>query len=353
MRQRDTYALGLNRRIAVGILTRTFASFKKYDDVDMSLVLDDTDIVGNGYNGLISSNEAVLVVGVAGLSTPSTIFGRKNSVDEPLPTDVVPDMSFVKTLVALCHEYGHYLENYGSEYDVHNAISELAIIENPYYYNVMRYQLPHEIDAEHIGVNLAWDVMSKNFPYRADSCMLDYVNGRVKNGVSVIQFVRDMFRSRDEVEQAFAVAKRQSVDGHRKLLASYYTTNDMAARLMIPDRTHPFDKPYYNFYDAFAEPMSGAKKDRMIAALVLHVRPEWKHTRFELEHEDLSIEHEFGESFPETTEESRRRLLIFDDPLTLIHAIEHAKRSRRYMGDVDRALGSIDSTEHDQNDYSL
>lgn len=155
-----------------------------------------------------------------------------------------------------------------------------------------------------------------------------------------------VFQSRNEVAAAFESAKQAALDVPRKLLPRYHKSSDRASELLITNSDYPTESPYYAFFDKLIERMPGRQKDRMMAALVLHLRPEWKYIRQELFGEDLSIEHEFGIPFPESSEASRQRLGICGVPDSLKYGLLHTRDINkltcvRDTSDLDRMTDEI------------
>lgn len=359
----EQFRLGLNETVVVSILKQVSNRFTSYNGVKVVADFNDRVLLGKGKTGFISSKGVCLTVGIAGLSKVSEPRCRFSvfKFGESGEPRVVDDLSFVACLVTLGHEYGHYLQDYGPDYDAYDIISEISAVGNRGYYNKMSKFLPYEIDAEEVGVTMAWDVMTSIFPNYADSCMLEYMNHMARQSEYFISNNGSDFKSKTDVLSAFAKAKHDSIYESRELVSFHQFRSDVVYRLLVPDVNNLVRSPYLKFFDKITDHMTGEKKDRMMAALMIHVRPGLLSIREELQHEDLSVEHEFGLPFPETSEESCRRLSIpylpdLSGPLDSKSELSDTKVvSRRSTCELDRAYHDIIASDMEagRDDYSL
>lgn len=318
---------------------------KDYGGVHVEPVFNDRVFVGRGNTQLVSPTYIKLMVGIRGLSRSSgrSVFSIFKH-DEPAK---VSDSSFIECLVTLGHEYGHYLQDCGPDFDIYDSVSGLSAVGNLGYYRDAWRFMPCEIDAESVGVGLAWDFMSGVFPESADSCMLSYVNRMARHPNYVLSNSGPEFASRSDVVDAFAKAKADSLYNPRPAKPFSQFRSDMVYRLLVPDVNNLARSPYLAFYDKLTDRMPGAEKDEMMAALVLHVQPDWQYARKEMMAVDLSIEHKFGMPFPETTEASRNRLGISGPVNWFVDSFDSVERSAgqvppsRDTSDLDSAVESI------------
>lgn len=276
-------ALGLNRRKVFGYLRRAGDALPLMSGrkIDMRFVYDRPSGEGSikNYDGNISKME----IGIVGLSGQSK-----------LPFARVDDSTFTKCLVALYHEYGHYLQDYGPDKDVSCLISETSVIGNNTYYRRAWKMLPHEIRAETVGVDLAWDAMLSTFPKQADTCMLNYINRRASETAYMLPEKQGGYRSRDEVMGAFEDAMNRSLTLPRKSLGGFFGYPDESIQLVTQGDSNFKLSPNRYHAGKLNDSVPGAQKDRMMAALVLELRPDAMDDRPLLKSENLTVEHEFG-----------------------------------------------------------
>lgn len=297
------YGLGLTKDSASVYLSRLVSDLPRYNNQEIDVTFLKGGDLGFGSCSNHDGDVSKIKVNTGGA------FDRLR-----LPWSRMDDLTFTTMVTTLYHEYGHYMQNHGPlEYRrVENAVSELSAVGNgDYYFNNWR-QLPHEISAEATGVSMAWDYMERMFPGKADACMLNYLNHRMNVSTYMIDREDGLFQSKSDVMSALHAAWDRSVYEPRVSYGDIRRQDNESVLLLDPDRQHGyvFRSPYDEFWNKLIDTMPGSQKDRKMAALVLHVRPEEKLRRPVLAQEDLSIEHEFGKPFPESTEASRKRLGI-------------------------------------------
>ena len=249
-----------------------------------SVVFDDTLSVGDGKSENFSGPTSLLNVGVNGLfEDRSSSFSKIDS------------LKFTRTVVALFHEYGHYLQNYRSDKNVACMISELSVVGNDDYYIDSWKSLPHEISAEATGVSMAWDAMSNVFPDAADACMLAYVNFRAGLKSYMLPYRVDGYSSKDEVMRAFEESMQTALYEPRLEKGGFFASKtDESVCLLQQGFSSWARSPNAYHADKLLDKVSGSKRDRMMAALVLQLHPDLLDDWPELRGEDLTVEHEFG-----------------------------------------------------------
>lgn len=275
--------LGLRRRDVLEFLNDMRRSLSTVGGRDISVIFVDTLRAGDGESRNYDKDVSDLMIGIGALSGKTTfLFSR------------VDDLTFTRTVVALFHEYGHYLQNYGPNQNLQEAVSEISAFYNPSYYLRGWKEFPHEISAEATGVMLGWNAIESVFPDKADACMLEYVNFRADNTSYMLPHKDDGYQSRDEVRQAFESAMEKSLNEPRQPQSRFLQYDDEASRLLMQGCKSRFVTPNKYHVDKLIGTMPGEQKDRMMASLVLHLHPDLLDERPILWTTDLSIEHVFG-----------------------------------------------------------
>lgn len=192
------------------------------------------------------------------------------------------------------HEYGHYLQNYGPMKHIETSVSEASVVGNKAYYISNWNRLPHEIAAEMAGVSLSWDAMSSMFPEQADGCMLEYVNFRARNTAYMLPVKDGGYASREEIEDSFALSLESSLSEPRRGDSGLQRMSNEAAALLKQGHANYKLSPNGRHFDMLISDVPGSKKDRLLAALAIHLHPDILDDHPELQDEDLTVEHEFG-----------------------------------------------------------
>lgn len=264
--------------------------------------LDERFPISFGKTNLYDENRQFVTIGAKEFS----LFRRKPD-----------DRSVVTMGVSLFHEFRHCRQNLGKNVDKSMMMSLLSTFGNDYYYLGNWTQMPYEIDAEYSGIsNMRTALLDLCDEETVDKCMLDYVNFRSEHIAYFIPYSDEGYKTMDEVNKAFEKAYDDSILCKREAQPRLSKYPDEFSRLTRADEGAA--SPYYKYFDKFIEDMPGEKKDRMLAAAVFHLHPDLRYRYSELNFDDITFESEFGEPFPETTEESRNRLGIEDDTESII-----------------------------------
>ncbi|MBD5583642.1 MAG: hypothetical protein HDQ88_00960 [Clostridia bacterium] len=231
----------------------------------------------------------------------------------------IDDLSFVTLGVSIFHELEHYRQDTDVDVSTEIAISSLGLVGNRNLYELDRVSKPHEIQAEFAGVMNMWDLLAEHYDDRTVSLsMVNYLNIRCDPDNETYYFSGNdgfMFSVSDSVRgdviEAFDKAYDRSLNGERHIITNLSRLSDETARLVQPgaDFGDPVNR-FAPFYVSLYNSRRGVERDSMLAACVLHLRPEWKDRYRVLKDVDLSMAAVFGQDFPETTYESRRRLGI-------------------------------------------
>lgn len=275
--------LCLDRRKAARLLVDVANGLPRYGGRDIDVEFDTARLVGNAVTDNFTQPVSTMSIGVAGLS------GRYDFGFLP-----VTDRQFTKAIVSLFHEYGHYLQNYGTMQSVETAVSEASVVKNVLYYKSNWNVLPHEIMAESAGVLLAWDAMTAMFPGRADDAMLDYVNARAADTMYMIPVKDGGYQSRCDVENAFSEAMDRSLNNPRKPDSSLQRPENEISAFLKQGCANYKLSPNGRHFGMLLERMPGRRKDRMIAVVSIHLHPEILQDHPILGDEFLTVEHEFG-----------------------------------------------------------
>lgn len=220
----------------------------------------------------------------------------------------ISDADFVKTGVTLFHELAHYAQNKSEDTAEEIRISDLSKYHNNNYYYSCWNNLPHEINAEYIGVMSMWNVLEDEYPNVADKLMLDYLSDRASANY-MIQLPDEGFQTKEQVELFFEAAYETAVNGPRKLPPEFLHFEDEVPDLLT-DEYHNMSSGYVLVANRLLSTNPGSITDKMMASLVAHLHPELQASYKQIDFKDLDPLAVFGHSLPETTEESRDRLGI-------------------------------------------
>lgn len=216
------------------------------------------------------------------------------------PIRTVDDIDFLYTICALYHESQHLYqqsvmcqEANASEKAISIAIKDLAGFRNKNYYtNTSSYRHDiAEIDAELVGITKTYNFLKNNFPDKdADAIICKLVNDKEKvEGY----FIHGQFNSYAEIKEAFSdqYEAAKCFQSNYKI-RSFGANNDECAKYLRTFLRHPDAQALINEFDTTTDQF---EKDKMMAALVLHLHPEIDYERRYrcLQFSDLSLENVF------------------------------------------------------------
>lgn len=304
--------LGLSRWMALRYLNK----WTKYlNDKCTGNPFSLTDHIPIGFGN--TQGEKCVEVGIGGLSADRHPFSH------------VPDYNFMLAGVALFHERQHRVQVQNQKEHVPELQAQLSVYGNLEYYLTGWQEFPHEVDAEYNGVMDMWDAMDAAFPEKADECMVAFLRRRAKTTSYMLQpsdckfdvpvwpgygsdadFQAARGRLRESVTNAFEAAYVASLDMPRHPQGAFRRYSDDVSRLLCENRrTRP---EYVSFFKRLIDSVPGTKKDRMMASLVLYMRPGLSDRYIAEVVSGLTPEETFGISMPETPDEIRERLGITD-----------------------------------------
>lgn len=255
----------------------------------------------------------------------------------------VSDLAFTRMAVALFHEYGHYYQNYGPDEYFEEMISEASIVGNRLYYKKDWNEMPHEIEAERIGVKLCWDVFESAFPGKADACMLEYINWRSRETMYMLPAKEGGYELREEVESVFKDARARSLDEPRKLLGGFLGYNIESVALVMQGYHVYTMSPNAYHAEKLISRVPGSEKDKMMCSLVAQLHPDVFDDWPVLRTVDIDVGHIFGRPLAVTT--------LPDSFVKTVDAVEAIERHSRDISDLERAADDIENSGCD--DYML
>lgn len=214
-----------------------------------------------------------IVVGTHGVTGPGFILH-------------VDDKMFVKSLVALCHEYGHCADRTDPDTPKHIILSNLSIMRNRGYYMDVRYELPHEISAEWAGVNTAAGIMNDMFGAYGEALVVGYVRDMIDSPASYYLHDGDVSEwTIKGIDDSFRAAMQRSVEEPRATHADIRRYSSAVSKF-FKDRDNV---PYLR---KFIQDIPGFEKDRMVASINVSKNHDLMDDRLSLD--DVDIEKAFG-----------------------------------------------------------
>lgn len=287
--------LSITHKRAIQLLGNWAEQFQKYDP-QLEIRFDRKQPIGTGMTLTSSKNDICQIV-----------IGIENLVKTfPMNQRIIEDSDFIRIGVTLFHERRHYEQYIQSDTKSEIWISEISKYKNMTYYAQSWSELPHEIDAEFTGVMSMWNALEYEYPDLADKCMLSFLNKRAIETDYMLKCSKDGFRSKEQVEIAFESAYDNSLTNPRRFQPNFLRYEDEISRLLSDNSVLRME--YQKHYKELIKDIPGEKKDRRMAALVIHLHPELKEEYPNLNFDTLTIMQEFGFEMPETTEESRHRI---------------------------------------------
>lgn len=296
--------LELRQNAAIKRLKNFSNSLQTKNNRAIEVILTKNMSIGEGNTRNFDSNKSHIRVGINNLFESSI-----------LHTSHVDDLAFTRTVITLYHEYGHYLQNYGTNKHIPSMISEVSVVHNITYYKHAWKELPHEINAEKTGINLAWTTLEKAFPGKSNKCMLEYVNFRAENTSYMIPAKQGGYQSYEEIMDAFETAMDKSLTRPRIPQGRFLRYNDESIRLLTQGYDNYLRSPNAYHAGKLIDTMPGEKKDRMLAALVIQVHPDILNERPPLKSENLTVKHEFGRPLKVKTLPEQQTSKQIDDEL--------------------------------------
>lgn len=97
----------------------------------------------------------------------------------------ITDSDFVKMGVTTFHELTHCKRSLSDTTSKEIRISDLSKCYNEDYYYTTHHKLPHEIDAEFVGIMSMWSALENEWPDDADRLMFDYLDYRTEKSGNV------------------------------------------------------------------------------------------------------------------------------------------------------------------------
>ena len=263
---------------------------------------------GETHDDIMCKNKNTLV-GINGLFNNDALFDAKS----------VDDQNFVKFLVAYFHEQRHlYLsisayENTNDNEMVNNALLVAYIAqENKQYYLQNRTNFITEIDAEFYGIIQAHDYIIDRFPNvnteEIDKLFVNYVNENITNYTYQIKKNQLPIETFNDIIEAFDQAYDESITSRKRTYIRHKNNKDDVMDLLR--------KPEYDdIFTQICNEKNPYEKDKMIAALTIHLHPEYKDALPALEHIDLSATTLFHQDLP--MDKTQQRTMLANQALNI------------------------------------
>lgn len=272
-----------------------------YYDSRYRVSLDSSMGVGFARTYDFDENGCKSLIGIKGLSDIKIGLSR-----------YVSDLNFTRAIVALFHEDRHacnVLRGYAGVTgnkgdDILLSLSYLAKQGNEGYYLDGYSKCLYEIDAEHSGVDDAYDYLKSMFPEKADKMICEYVNWRVDNStyfISPAQRGNRKFRSIEEIDASFEKAFDEA-----KVSKKYYRDvckkSDEVMKLLVRPEWKSFHDKLASDFETVAD------KDRGVSSVVCYLHKDYKARFPTLTNVDLSGKAVFGMSFPSGEKPVRKQV---------------------------------------------
>lgn len=179
----------------------------------------------------------------------------------------VSDYLFTSAVVAMYHEYGHYLDDTDPSTPKEVILSAISTFNNSGYRLNGWKEFPHEISAERTGVLMAYDAMEGLFGETGKECVIDYVKTRIRDTAYLLRDGDVGEWTRDGLDAAFDTAMERSLETEREQQPGLrrYDTDVMTKFFLSPDGKSYFEK--------FNKHIPGRAQDRMAASVVIHFDP--------------------------------------------------------------------------------
>ncbi len=238
-------------------------------------------------------NEYQILVGISPLS--KSLFARNQTVN---------DLDFIKIGVTMFHEFEHYEQAVNKGISEEISISDLSKVGNGQYYKDNWHILPHEIDAEYIGVVSMWSKLKDISDI--DTLMLKHITIKAESNY-MIEMPNNGFQSKEQVESLFEQAYDKSLIAKRELSSRFIRSDDEIAQ-MITDDNKIIRIEYYPFYYQIQTAKTGQEMDFKMASLVSYIHPELQRLYSDLNFSELEPLSVFGIPMPEIKEEILSRI---------------------------------------------
>lgn len=272
--------------------------------------LDNTIPIGTGMTYDAINQPPKSIIGTQGLS-------EKKSIISPKAT--VRDDKFIKCLISIYHEYRHvslavnkYQTNNLSPTFYDNLAVTYLAQHNNNYYMTNRTDFITEIDAELHGILFAYEYINENFPDIPQQCIddlfIDYVNNARLNTTYQIKDTTTPIQSMDDIIFLFDTAYDEALTSRPRL---YYRNRNNDDEVMNLLRKPEYD----NIFTQICNEKNPYEKDKMIAALTLHLHPEYENSLPALEHIDLSATTLFHQNLPD--DKTRIRTMLANQELNI------------------------------------
>ena len=360
MSNAETYVLGLTNRTANAIITNIAQEQAQNAGQPLKHRFTLRSPVGNATTELSLIKDPNMAIGIYGLFSLS---GQ------------VSDQQFIKTGIAIFHEFRHIEQDYQSKTGIQTPIpgqvrpviepeviiANIAYRNNGQYYKSTYFHNVQEIDAEAYGVLATRKMLAVQFPHvpevQRDELLLDVINDTNRDLKSKNYWLRSVttrpISSIDQLKQAFqhaaeiCLTKPKKSQFHKKpnLIGDEFyrvTQGSISVRNTWGPILYQFRRN--------TESGTGADFDRMLACVTLYARPDYM-TKFKAAQDlDLSPQAVFGRDFPESQRSVMARLNISPNPIRthrkkLLPKREPGKRilddTRTFTDNVHAAKTSI------------
>lgn len=301
--------LNITHRNALRLLINWSKNIEN-NDKNVNCIFDKRYPIGFGctHRQLTENNQQLII----GIKSIKTIF--------PLNNQILDDETFIRIGVTLFHEIAHYDQYINPSTNKEIIISDISKYGNLTYYQHSWAELPHEIDAEYNGIMSMWDALTDIYPDKATQCMLQFLNERTKQDNYIITHPKNGFQSKKQVDNAFQSAYDNSLSQPRKPQYSFQRYDDEIVKLLVTDwLVRP---EYQDHFKLLVGPISGEKKDRLMASLVLYLHPEIKNIYTQIYINQLTPESEFHLPMPENREDAQKRVLTINEAIDFARNIE-------------------------------
>ena len=118
----------------------------KTTEIPVNFKFSDNLSIGRGLPQPVNKGLHLINVGIRPLSM--SVFTRNQ---------IVTDLDFLRIGAAMFHEFEHYRQITFKNIPKEILIGDLSKYKSMEYYNAVWHRMPHEIDAEYIGVMSMWE----------------------------------------------------------------------------------------------------------------------------------------------------------------------------------------------------
>lgn len=220
---------------------------------------------------------------------------------------MVEDFDFVKLGTVMFHEFAHY-DQASSKYTFKEILlSDLSKFKNNEYYQQNWSVLPHEIDADFVGIMTMWSKLKDSYPNEADKLMTKRLTDRASTTKYILSVPDGGFQSKEQITQMFEDAYDCSLNSKRIFPSGFLRFDDEISRLFTTE-DRVLRAEYQPFYRQLVEAQTGKELDLKMASLVSYLHPDLQRMYPRLNFKELNPKSVFGIFMPETVEEIRTRI---------------------------------------------